>query len=463
MEPITTTFSNFSDALVGLVFSSVNLFGVDLYLIVIWLFAGMVFFTLRLGFINVRGFKLGFNVLRGKYYNPDAPGELTPFQALATALSGTVGIGNIAGVAIAISLGGPGAAFWMVVIGFFAMSLKCAEVTLAVKYRIVRPDGRVCGGPMWYLSQGFAEKGFPKLGRILGTLYAVCALGAFIQFLQVNQSYSQISTVLGGENAPDFALAYGIGIAILAALVLVGDLKSVAKVTSKLTPLMCLLYLGCAFIILVVNADQLLGALGHIISDAFSMEAGIGGIIGTFVAGMRRAVYSTEAGIGSASIAHAVVKTDYPGSEGLVAILEPFIDTFIVCTATALIIVSTGVWDQGYSDIAMTSAAFATVSDWFPVLLAICVCIFAFSTILAVGYYGQQICDYLFDGKAFYRKAYLVIFCGMLPLGTIVELSAIVNIIDSLFFLLSIPNLIGLLFLSGIVVSEIKRFRASVE
>jgi len=459
MDTLIQIIDLLATSLSGFVFSTISILGVDVNWIVLWLFTGMVFFTLRLGFINVRGFSTGLKALRGDFSRTDAPGDLSPFEALSTALSATVGLGNIAGVAIAIGIGGPGAAFWMIFIGFFAMSLKFAEVTLAVRYREIGVDGHIKGGPMYYLERGFAEKGWPRFGRLMGILYAAFALIAFIQVIQVNQSWSQINVVLGLENDRTFALVYGMCIATLVGLVLIGGVKGVARVTSRLTPLMCALYLGSVAIVLAVNYDKIGPAMLTIVTSAFTSEAGLGGVIGAFVIGMRRAVYSNEAGIGSAAIAHATVKTDYPASEGYVAILEPFVDTFIVCAATAILIVSTGVWDEGYGDIAMTSAAFATVSSWFPVMLAVCVSVFAFSTMIAAGFYGRQLASYISNGREWFVNLYLVLFCALLPLGAIVDFSTLIKIIDSLFFLLSVPNLVGLFLLTSVISVEIRRFR----
>ncbi|MEM8817652.1 MAG: amino acid carrier protein [Pseudomonadota bacterium] len=459
MNAIAETVAALGQWLAAIVFKSVSIAGADVQLIVLWLFGAMVFFTLRLRFINLRGFGLGIRALRGEFSSPDAPGDLSPFQSLSTALSGTVGLGNIAGVAIAISIGGPGAAFWMVVIGFFAMSLKFAEVLLAVKYRVENPDGTVSGGPMWYLSRGLARRGMPRLGRLLAYTYAIFALFAFIQILQVNQSYSQVRSALDlGENL-SAAFGYGVVFALLAGVALIGGVRSVGRTTSKLAPLMCGLYLLGVAVVLLTNASNIGPAIGVILSDAFSLDATTGGILGAFIAGMRRAVYSNEAGIGSAAIAHAAVKTSHPASEGYVALLEPFVDTIVVCSATAILIVSTGVWTEGYTDIAMTSAAFATVSTWFPIVLAICVFVFALSTTIAVGYYGQQIIAFLFGDSKRLRLAYLVVFCGMLPIGAIADVTAVINLIDSLFFLLSIPNLIGVLLMSSVVLIEIAEFK----
>lgn len=459
MNTVSTLIESLGQDLASIVFQSIHVAGVDVQVIVLWLFGAMVFFTLRLGFINVRGFGLGFRALRGEFSHPNAPGSLSPFQSLSTALSGTVGLGNIAGVAIAIAIGGPGAAFWMAFIGFFAMSLKFAEVVLAVKFRVERTDGTVSGGPMWYLSRGLALRGMPRFGRFLACTYAVFALVAFIQILQVNQSYAQVRSVLNLDENLTVALVYGIIFTALVGFALIGGVRSVGRTTSKLAPLMCGLYLTGVAVVLIANASNIGPAIGIILGDAFSLDATGGGTLGAFVAGMRRAVYSNEAGIGSAAIAHATVKTSHPASEGYVALLEPFIDTFVVCSATAILIVSTGVWDAGYSDIAMTSAAFTTVSGWFPAVLAVCVFVFALSTVIAVGYYGQQIIAFLFGDSEKMRLAYLVVFCGLLPVGAIADVRSIINVIDSLFFLLSVPNLIGAFLLSGVVVREVDTFR----
>ena len=462
METIAGFFDRIGTSLAGMVFSSVTLLGVDVQLIVLWLFAAMVFFTFRLGFLNLRGFAIGWRVLTGRYVDPDAPGELSPFQALSTALASTVGLGNIAGVAIAIAMGGPGAAFWMIIIGFFAMSLKYAEVTLAVRYRVINDDGTVSGGPMWYLSRGLAERGLPLLGKILATAYALFALFAFVQIVQVNQSYAQLSEVAGLQRGAGWALAYGVLIAAIAALVLIGGARSIGRVTARLTPFMCALYVCGVLVVLGVNLHAVPGAVATMVYDAFSADAAAGGIAGSFVAGMRRAAYSNEAGIGSASIAHSAVKTRQPASQGFVALIEPFIDTVVICAATALVIITTGVWDDGYKDIAMTSAAFGTVSSWFPYILAGAVSLFAFSTILAAGYYSLQIIDYFSRHSSWMRRIYLCFFCGLLPVGAMVDVTTVTNLIDSLFFMLSIPNLIGLYLMHRVVGEETASFRASL-
>lgn len=458
MNSVKDLVTALGDMLAALVFSAVKIGGVDVNLIVIWLFAGMVFFTVRLGFVNLHGLGHSIRALKGRYSPPGAPGVLSPFQAFSTALSGTVGLGNIAGVAIAIAIGGPGAAFWMIVVGFFAMSLKFAEVTIAVRHRLIDSNGDVSGGPMYYLSQGLAARGLPRFGKMLGAVYAFLALFALIQILQVNQSWSQIQTVL--DVADDGVLAFGYGsiIAILAGIVLFGGARGVGRVTEKLIPLMCAIYLIGVVIVLGANGDAILPAAATIVESAFSPEAATGGILGAFVAGMRRAVYSNEAGIGTATMAHSSVATNMPASQGFAALLEPLVDTLIVCSATSLMIVATGVWDDGHGDIAMTSAAFGSVASWFPAVLAVCVTLFAFSTVLAAGYYGQQVCRYLFGGNVWARRLYLFVFCAILPVGAISDIDALVNIVDSFFFLLAVPNLIGLYFLTGNIRAEVAAF-----
>lgn len=453
MSSIPTYFEGFSEWLVSVVFYAVPVAGVKINLIVVWLAAAMIFFTVKLRFLNLRGFRLAVEVLRGKHKESDAPGEMSHFQALSTALSGTVGLGNIAGVAIAVAMGGPGALFWMVIIALFAMSLKFSEVLLAVKYRETLPNGRLSGGPMWTLRNGLAARGMPRIGKIMGGIYAVFALLAFIQTIQVNQSYAQVQTVLGLGDGMLPALIYGVVLSAVVSAVLLGGVKSIASVTSKLVPVMCLFYLFGIAAILLLNFTAIPSAIALIVERAFVAEAIVGGAVGAFIAGMRRAAFSNEAGVGTAAIVHAVSKTREPASEGFVALLEPFIDTVIICTATGLALVVSGVWDGGLTDIAMTSAAFATVSSWFPVILAFAVCLFAISTILAVGYYGLQVSAYLFGSTPLRNRLYLVYFCGTLPIGALVDVSTVVNYTDSFFFLLSVPNIIGLYIMSD----EIRR------
>lgn len=424
----------------ALVFTRVPILGVDITLIVIWLALPMLIFTIWFGFINIRGLPYSLRILTKPGHDIDAPGQISQFGALTTALSGTVGLGNIAGVAVAIATGGPGAAFWMFVIGFFAMTVKCAEVTLGHKYRVVNGDGTIRGGPMYSLKNGLAARGWPKLGLILGGVYAIFALGGAIPLVQVNQSFAQVQNVTGFSSGA----GYGIILALLVGLVVVGGVRWLARVTSYLVPGMAVIYLSGVFAIIFMNIGALPDAISIIVSDAFSGEAAAGGMLGAFVVGMQRAVYSSEAGVGSAVIAHAQARTHEPASEGLVALLEPFIDTVIVCSLGAIAIVLAGTYQSGLDDIAITSEAFGQISSWFPVLLAIAVFLFAYSTLCAWGFYGLQAWGYLVGEGPLRNTIYKILYVLMLPIGSILPVQAVFDLVDSAFFLMAIPNVIAI-------------------
>lgn len=446
------------DALSAFVFMSVPVGGVEVQLIVLWLALAMVFTTVWLGFPQFRGFREAWNVVRGRYHDPSAPGQVSQFAALATALSGTVGLGNIAGVAVALSMGGPGAIFWMLVIGIFAMSLKASEVTLGLMYREVLPDGRVRGGPFLTLSKGLSQAGFPRLGRFLGFFYAIFLLGGSLALFQVNQSHAQVASVIGLENP----LVYGILFGLAVALILLGSIRWIARATSILVPAMAFIYISGCLVILGTNAGAIPGAVMLIVTEAFNMESAFGGILGSFVAGMRRAVYSSEAGVGTAVIAHAQARTREPASEGLVALLEPFIDTVIVCTLTGVTLVVAGTWDPatngGLEGIAITSAAFAAVAPWFPVVLAIAVFLFAYSTVVANGFYGAEGFQFIFGHGRVQELVWKIGFCFLLPLGAIIDMGRIVDFIDSVFFLMAIPNVLAIYLLARPLRAEMKGY-----
>jgi AGCS family alanine or glycine:cation symporter len=459
-----------SDAVSGFIFYAIPIGDADLPLIVIWLVAGGVFFTAYLGLINVRGFGHGIALAAGKHKTPKAPGEVTQFQALATAVSGTVGVGNIAGVAIAISLGGPGATFWLITAGLLGMSTKFAECTLAVRYRKTNPDGSVSGGPMYYLEQGLVDLNFPNAGKALGIFYALAmvigCLGIGNMF-QSNQAAAIFITVTGGEQSPFMGRAWvvGLAMALIVAVVILGGIKSIARVTEKLVPFMAILYSVAAIIIILMNADKLLWAFEAIWQGAFSPDGVTGGIIGVIVIGFRRAVFSNEAGLGSASIAHSAVKTNYPATEGYVALLEPFIDTVVVCTLTALVIITT-VYDpllanSGISGIEMTTRAFESTLSWSPIPLSIAAILFAFSTMLSWSYYGLKAFTYLFGEGTMTQLTFKLVFCIFIVLGSAVQLNALIDLSDALVFIVAIPNLIGLYILAPIVKEEITRYAES--
>lgn len=434
------------EALDALVFMRATVAGVEFQWIVLWMMLPMILLTFYFGFINLRSFKRAWAVIKGHYHDDKNPGEVSQFQALSTALSGTVGLGNIAGVAVAIGLGGPGATFWMILIGLFAMTLKFAECTLGVKYRVIHEDGTISGGPMYYLQLGLKNRGntWARIGKILAWSYAILAFPSLLQVAQVNQAYSQISFVAGVEGA-GYAWGFGVFLAILTAIVIIGGIKSIAKVTSKLVPLMVIIYVSAALVILIGNASHIPDAFGTIFRSAFSMEAGIGGLIGVFIIGMKRAVYSTEAGLGSATMAHAAAKTKEPISEGMVALMEPFIDTVVVSTMTALVIIITGAYTiDGLNDIQMTSAAFGSVISWFPYILAVAVFMFAFSTIISWGYYSSKIWEFLFGGSSHSMMTFKIVFCVTLIPGAVFSVQEVYMLMDSMFFLMAIPNIIGI-------------------
>lgn len=436
-------------------------------LIVMWLIAAGLFCTVYYGFISFTGFKQAVRLVRGKYADPTHPGEVTHFEALATALSGTVGLGNIAGVAVAITLGGPGAAFWMILAGFLGMSLKFAECTLAVKYRQHNADGTVSGGPMYYLSIGIPER-FPKLakaGKAMGFLFAVaCSLAAFGigNMFQVNQAYQQVVNVTGGPSTwlAQNAWAFGLLMAILTGLVIIGGMKGIARVTSKLTPFMCGLYLIAGAVVLAVNAGQIPAAIMTIIREAFTPLAVTGGIFGAIIAGFRRAAFSNEAGFGSAAIAHSAVKTDTPVTEGLVALLEPFVDTIIVCAMTALVIVVTGVYhESGVDGVTLTSHSFATVLPWFPVVLAMVVFLFAYSTMISWFYYGDRAWFYLFGHIKGSGMFYKLMYLASTVVGVTLSLGKVIDLTDSFTFSMAMFNIIGLYLLAPVVKQELTAYR----
>lgn len=448
-------------ALESFVFKTVTIQGVEVEWIVIWMALPMLILTFYFGFLNLRSFGRAFRVLRGDYKDDRAPGEVTQFQALSTALSGTVGLGNIAGVAVAISMGGPGATFWMVIIGFFAMSLKYAECTLGVKYRDVHADGTVSGGPMYYLKKGLTEQGRPKLGKLLAICYAsVAVIATLPQTTQVNQAYSQVSGLVG-INTPEFAYAYGTVAALLTAIVIIGGIRSIANVTAKLVPLMTLIYVGSAIAILLANYSAIPYAFMTIFDGAFSpetyVESATGGFLGALIIGMRRAVYSSEAGLGTATIAHSAAKTSEPVSEGMVALMEPFIDTVIICTMTALVIIITGAYTfKGadgalLGDIQMTSQAFGSVFNWFPYILTLAVQLFAFSTVISWGYYSGKVWGFVFGEGKLSMGIFKTIFCLVLIPAGVFSAKEVYSLVDSLYFLMAVPNIIGIYFLAPVI------------
>ncbi|NIZ60557.1 alanine glycine permease [Sedimentitalea sp. CY04] len=451
------------------VFFKIPVAGAQLPLVVLWLVVGAVFFTVYMGFINLRGFKHAIELVRGDYADPKSSGEVSHFQALATAVSGTVGIGNIGGVAVAVTVGGSGATFWLIVAGFLGMSTKFVECTLGVKYRNENPDGSVSGGPMYYLRRGFQDRGMDGFGKFMGTFYAV---GIFIGALgignmfQSNQAYVQLNTVAGGA-LDGYGWLVGLILAGVVFAVIIGGIKSIARVTEKVVPFMAIFYCFFAIIVILLNITSLPMAISNIFTGAFTGEGVAGGALGALIIGFQRAVFSNEAGIGSASIAHAAVRTNEPVTEGYVSLLEPFIDTIVICTITALVIGTSQVADPNFAGdatgVAMTSAAFERHMSWFPVPLAFAALLFAFSTMISWSYYGLKGWTYLFGEGQMGQTVYKVIFCAFVALGCIVQLGPILDISDALVFLICVPNILGLYFLAPIVKAEMEAYKAKLE
>ena len=458
MKPIANFVSAF-------IFASVPVFGTEVPLIVFWLVAGGVFFTGYSRFINVRGFAQAVRIVSGRYKDPDDPGEISQFQALTTAVSGTVGVGNIANVAVAISLGGPGATFWMIVAGLLGMSTKFAECTLGVRYRRDNPDGSVSGGPMYYLERGLADLHCARLGKGLGIFYAgsivIGCIGIGNMF-QSNQATAIFLTVANIGFLSDNAWLVGVALAILVGVVIVGGIKSIANTTSKLVPAMALLYIAMALLVIGLNADRLPGALVAIWNGAFSPEGIAGGALGVLIHGFRRAVFSNEAGLGSAAIAHATARTPKPVSEGFVALLEPFIDTVVICTMTGLVIVTTvyepALAGSTVSGIELTTRAFASTLSWSPIPLALAALLFAYSTMIAWAYYGLKAFTYLAGEGRAADLGFKVFFCAFVVIGSSVNLGALIDLSDALIFTVAIPNLLGLYFLAPVVKRELDNY-----
>ena len=460
---INQAVSPAADWITSKIFYSVPVLGADIKLIVVWLLLGALFFTFYLKFINFRGFAHAFNLVRGKYdAGSNGPGEVSHFQALATALSGTVGLGNIGGVAVAVSIGGPGATFWMILAGLLGMSSKFAECTLGVKYRRELPDGSVSGGPMYYLRDGLAERGWAGLGKVLAVVFAICCIGGSIgggNMYQANQAFKMVVNSTGGEASvlAGQGWLFGLIVAIVVAVVIIGGIKSIARVTSKLVPFMALIYVVAALVIILGHYDQVPAAFGQIFAGAFSPEGVKGGVLGVLIIGFQRAAFSNEAGVGSASIAHSAVRTKDPATEGFVSLLEPFIDTVVICTMTALVIIITGshLDQSGIQGVELTAGAFASVLPWFTLILTLAVVLFAFSTMLSWAYYGAKSWTYLVGESRAMDVGYKLMFCGFIVIGATMDLGSVIGFSDAMIFAMSLPNVIGLYLLAPILKREV--------
>ena len=479
-QRIDEAFKPFSDF-----FSETVFFLIGDYPFVIYLLVGSAaFFTLYFLFPNIRYFGTAINVVRGKYdeleKSDSKDGEVSHFQALATAVSGTVGNGNIAGVALAIALGGPGATFWMIVCGLIGMSTKFVECTLGVHYRDVDKDGVVYGGPMYYLSKGLKERGFETLGKIAAVIFAVCCIGGSFgggNAAQSNQAAIVIKDLLGYESTFAGAMI-GIILAIVVGIIIIGGIKRIASVTEKVVPFMALLYIIACIYILSVNFSFLDDAIALIFKEAFNPTAmGVGSVLGVLMIGFQRAAFSNEAGAGSASIAHSAVKTKYAASEGLVALLEPFIDTVVICTMTALVIItfnSTGVFMYGgeggvlidgvlYEGAGITSKAFAEYIPYSDVFLTVAVVLFAVSTMISWSYYGLQSWKYLFGRGEVSDLTYKLLFLIFVVIGSAASMNSIWAFSDAMIFAMVFPNMVGLYFLFPIVKKELTKYLNAIK
>jgi AGCS family alanine or glycine:cation symporter len=429
--------------------------------IVIWLVLGALFFTIKMKFINFRGVRHAIELLQGKYDDPDDIGEVSHFQALTTALSGTVGLGNIAGVAVAVAAGGAGATFWMIFAGIIGMASKFVECTLGVKYRTINEDGSVSGGPMYYLSKGLAKKNMVILGKFLATFFAILCIGGSFgggNMFQANQAFAQLSGTFPALEGK--GVYFGIVMALLVGVVIVGGVKSIAKVTDKIVPFMVGVYVLFALIIIGMNFGNIGTAFGAIISGAFAPAAIKGGILGVLILGFQRAAFSNEAGVGSASIAHSAAKTDEPVSEGIVALLEPFIDTVVVCTMTALVLIFTGYADntQGLQGAELTAAAFGQSFFWFQHVLTIAIVLFAFSTMISWSYYGLKAVTYLFGDSKAVDYGYKLLFMIFVVVGSASGLDAVIDFSDFMVLGMAFPNILGLIIMSSEVRDDMKDY-----
>jgi AGCS family alanine or glycine:cation symporter len=468
---VNAAFASFTGPFVNFIFAPIP--GTSFPWIVMWLVIGASIFTIYFTFVQFRYFGHAISLVKGDYSNPDDAGEVSHFQALATALSGTVGLGNIAGVAVAVGIGGPGATFWMILAGLLGMASKFTECTLGVKYRNEYPDGTVSGGPMYYISKGFDELGLPG-GKILAILFSIfCILGALGggNMFQANQAHAQITQITG--DYPGWIT--GIIFAGVVFAVIVGGIKSIAKVTEKVVPFMGVLYVGAAAMVLLVNYDQIGWAFGQIFAGAFTGLGVAGGFVGALIQGFKRAAFSNEAGVGSAAIAHSAVKTKEPITEGFVSLLEPLIDTVVICTMTALVITISGqlIWDaelgtyilneagtaiatvDGNSGVALTSAAFGSAISWFPYVLAIAVILFAFSTMISWSYYGLKAWTYLFGEGKTSELVFKIIFCVFIVIGAAASLGPVIDFSDAAIFAMAVVNIFCLYFLMKVVRAEL--------
>lgn len=463
---IDATFEPVSNAVASIIFYSIQFLDLEIKLILVWLVVAALFFTVYLGFINIRYFRHAIDVLRGKHDNGNSNGQISRFQALMTSLSATIGLGNIAGVAVAISIGGPGATFWMAVMGIFSMSTKFVEVTLGIKYRQYSSNHRVdtiSGGPMYYLYSAFERLQKPQIGKFMAGFFAVCCIGGTIGaggLFQANQAYQQALVVTGSDASflADKGWLFGLFMAILVGLVIIGGIQWIAAVAERVVPVMTIIYIVAGLVVIGVHHASIPGALKTIFEMALYPQAGIGALMGALLMGVQRATFSNEAGLGSSAIAHSAVKTDVPVSQGMVAMLGPFIDTVIICMVTALVIVISGTYVEGggIEGVELTSRAFASGISWFPYVLSLTVFLFAYSTMISWSYYGLKCATYLLGEQSIVEWIYKILFCLFIIIGASAQLSNIILFTDAMVFAMAIPNIIGLYMLAPEIKNDLR-------
>lgn len=469
---INNFFKPFADIASGIVFYSVPIgAGQEAKVVLLWLAAAAVFFTVYLGFINIRFFGRSIKLLFSDGMSATNDGEISQFRALMASLSGTVGLGNIAGVAVAISTGGPGAAFWMTIMGLLGMSSKFAEVMLGVKYRR-HPDkdnvSRVSGGPMYYLHEGFARLKMPKVGAFIAGLFAACCIAGAVgggNMFQANQTYKQLLLATTDPATGISALEgsgwiIGLILSFLVGIVIIGGIRSIAAVASKIVPLMAAIYLGSGLLVILMSFTQIPAAFATIITEAFSLKAGLGGLLGGILIGVQRAAFSNEAGLGSAAIVQSTANTEGPVGTGIVAMLGPFIDTVIICNITALVIVITGVYShtEGLQGVELTSAAFETVIPNFRYVLTLIVFLFAYSTMISWYYCGAICVRYLFGEKDAIENVFKALFCFCVIIGCSADLGNLIDFTDAALMSAAFPNILGLFMFAPEIKKDLKEY-----
>ena len=468
---IDTFLSPIADKISGIIFCSVTINGVEVQLLVALLMAAALYFTFRTGFIGIWGFKHAIKLITKNYEHKDVvqrkkKGEVSSFQALTATISASAGIGNVAGSAAAVSIGGPGVIFWMIIAGFFSMALKFAEVLLGLKFRQVNPDGTVDGGPMYYIQNGLKNhKVFGKFAPHLSKIYALCCIFAMIggwNLFQINAMTTQITEVTGGENSffANQSWLLGLIVAVVTYVTIIGGIKAIGKFTSKVTPVMCTLYVLAAFTVCLFNIHHLPQTILLIIKEAFKPHAISGGMFACMLWGFRRAMFANESGLGTAPIAFSAVKTSKPVVQAFIAMLQPFVDTVIVGSATAFVIVVSGVYlnSSGLAGIELTSKAFGSVCPFFPILLTFMASCFVLSTMLCGSYYGIKSWNFLFGNSKWTTRTFQIIYCIFIVIGSAMNFKSIINLSDAFTLFLAVPNLFAVFILSEVVIKDLKRY-----